>query len=371
MRKNAKRRGDKFRQRIAFNIAKRALLGNKHNPLDMQINDFMLALQQTDLADISGDTDLSERTYIYGWQGGKRSNLKTRSALETLVNTNQKNLSDQNKLIEEDKKLHFRNAPDPERDWKNRLVNEDGVTVGYLPGIELSPSKWIAREASKDILHAHIEAIDQLGMRYTSDSIKSCFEKLYHLHSRWDPDGGSYFYEVLVNPYDTDFQNIEMSDGVLEFSEPDCFVHIFDYYSPAKISEYLVSIPLFKDISKHPLLDFWIIDYATSVLLFYWLMYSRRMKKYMGTIPNCAHKAREKVGAGKSLFWEVNGIGTALSYLSIYATKNSHYERYYENFSLYSRRYEEILNSFGITKSEISGELADFSKRNTERVITA
>lgn len=369
MDKDKSLRGDKFRQRVAFNIAKHALIGKKHKPLFAQANDFMRHLEQSSLAFESGETEISKGTYYNGWSYETKSNLKTRAVLDAIVKANPKNLEEMMRLIDYDKSLHLRNVPAGEK--INRLVNEDGITVGYFPGIELSPSKWIAREASKDIFHAHLDAIDQLGMAYTSYTIKSCFEKLYDIHSRWDPDGGSYFYEVLINPYVTDFKNIEMSDGVLEFSEPDCFVHIYDYFSPAKISEYLVSIPLFKDISKHPLLDFWIIDYATSVLLFYWLMYSRRMNKYFGSIPNCAHEAREKVGAGKSLFWEVNGIGTALSYLSIYATKNSHYQRYYENFSSYSRRYEEILNSFGITKSEISGELTDFSKRNTDRVITA
>lgn len=355
-------RGDKFRQRVAFNLAKQALLGKGHNPLDMQINEFMRSLQQSVLADPSGETELSERTYIYGWKGEKRSNLKTRSALDLLVKDNHKNLRDLNKRVEDDKKLHFRNSP--ESDLKSRVVNKDGISVGYFPGIELSPSKWIAREASKDIFHAHLEAIDQLGMDYTSDAIQSCFSKLFQIHLRWDPDGGSYFYEALDDPYTTDFQFAEMNDGSIEFFEPDCFIHVYDYYSPARISEYLVSIPLFKDISRDPLLDFWIIDYATSVLLFYWLMYSRRMRKMLVTLPNCAHETREKIAAGKSLFWEENGVETALSYLSVYPTKNIHYEQYYENFSSYRRRYEEILHSFGITKEEIIAELRAYSQRN-------
>lgn len=361
-------RGDKFRQRVAFNLAKQAMLGKRHNPLDMQINEFMRSLEQSVLADSSGETELSERTYIYGWKGEKRSNLKTRSALDLLVKDNHKNLRDLNKRVADDKKLHFRNAS--ESDLKNKVVNQDGISVGYFPGIELSPSRWIARDASRDIFHAHLEAIDQLGMVYTSDAIQSCFSKLFQIHLRWDPDGGSYFYEALVDPYATDFQSAEMNDGSIEFFEPDCFIHVYDYYSPARISEYLVSIPLFKDISRHPLLDFWIIDYATSVLLFYWIMYSRRMNGMLGTVPNCAHETREKIAAGKSLFWEDNGVETALSYLSVYSTKNIHYEQYYENLSLYSRRYEEILNSFGITKKEIIEELTAFSERILDFVIT-
>jgi len=361
-------RGDKFRQRVAFNIAKLALIGKKHKPLFAQANDFMRHLEQSSLAFESGETEISKGTYYNGWSCETKSNLKTRAALDAIVKANPKNLEEMIQLIDYDKSLHLRDVPEGER--KNRLVNEDGITVGYFPGIELSPSRWIARDASRDIFHTHLEAVDQLGMSYTSDAIQSCFSKLFQIHMRWDPDGGSYFYEALVDPYATDFQSAEMNDGSIEFFEPDCFIHVYDYYSTARISEYLVSIPLFKDISRHPLLDFWVIDYATSVLLYYWLMYSRRMKGMLGTVPNCAHETREKIAAGKSLFWEDNGVETALSYLSVYSTKNIHYEQYYENFSLYSRRYEEILNSFGITKKEIIEELTAFSERNLDFVIT-
>lgn len=361
-------RGDKFRQRVAFNIAKQALIGKKNKPLFAQANDFMMTLQQSSFALESGEVGLSRGTYYNGWKFKTRSTLKTRAILDAIVKINQNNLEEMNLRVNHDKRFHQRNLPVTER--KNRLVNQDGINVGYFPGVELLPSKWICREANKDIFHAHLESIDQLGMGYSSDTIQNCFTKLIQIHSRWDPTGGSYFYEALVDPYITDFDYAEMNDGAIEFFEPDGFIHVYDYYSPAKISEYLVSIPMFKDISTHPLLDFWVIDYATSVLLFYWLMYSRRMKRMLGAVPNCAHEAREKIVAGKSLFWEENGVETALSYLSVYSTKNIHYEQYYENFSLYSRRYEEILNSFGITKKEIIEELTAFSERNLDFLIT-
>ena len=83
MKKNT---GDKFRQRIAFNLAKKCLLGDKHNPSEPQEDLFMLEFSYTDFAKENGKASLDTRTYKNGWLGKSKSHLRVQDLLDKIVN---------------------------------------------------------------------------------------------------------------------------------------------------------------------------------------------------------------------------------------------------------------------------------------------
>lgn len=82
MKKNT---GDKFRQRIAFNLAKKCLLGDKHNPSEPQEDLFMVKFSYTNYAKENGKTSLDTRTYKNGWLGKSKSHLRVQDLLDKIV----------------------------------------------------------------------------------------------------------------------------------------------------------------------------------------------------------------------------------------------------------------------------------------------
>jgi len=109
MAKEKQKTGDKFRQRIAFNLAKECLLGDIHDPSIPQEDLFLSALTRSNFASRDGDQVVGVRTYKSGWHGQQRPQRWLQVLLDEIVQEYaEEKLSKWNARIELNKSLHER-----------------------------------------------------------------------------------------------------------------------------------------------------------------------------------------------------------------------------------------------------------------------
>jgi hypothetical protein len=420
--KEKQKAGDKFRQRIAFNLAKECLLGGKHDASMPQEDLFLTALASSSLAPQDGDQLIGIRTYKRGWLGEQRPQRWVQILLDEIVTEFGENtLCDWNLRINQNKLLHERKlqialdniassegvlAYTMERQGKifqesakaalerSKLAYEelnlsgdysDGIYVGYFPGIDTTPSRWINRSAINDVLHEHLVALDVACMDYSATNIIGCNKLLYRIHERWNPHGANCFFECMefgqsdfIQLDENDYlrktielkrYNDQATDGLdkhifEKFIVPDNVYQTYDVFSPAKISEFLTSIPISKNISEHPLLDFWVLEFASSVAAFYWLVeaYRRRDGAYKIRHEQSI-KTLDMVSFCYGLLWGGEDLEQCLCRLDIFP-KSVFYEDYFDAFTIIRNKYHEILNHFGINVSEVQKAFEEFHNEN-------
>lgn len=416
MKKNT---GDKFRQRIAFNLAKKCLLGDKHNPSEPQEDLFMLEFSYTDFAKENGKASLDTRTYKNGWLGKSKSHLRVQDLLDKIVNKfGNSQLSEWSERQEQSKYLHERslykalgdithhqgwhqyaikNSPEifqnqaeyaVERakktyeDMKSSGDYKDGINLSYIAGVDTEPSRWVNRSAINDVLHEHLNALDVMCMDYSATNIDVCNKLLSRIHGRWNPHGANCFFEFMDFSHSDfmcrdegdyarkveEFKRSNYTDGlrrtiVEKFIIPDNIYQTYDVFSPARISEFLTSIPISKDISEHPLLEFWILEFASSVAGFYWLVDAYRRRDGYAVIPQQSMKTLDAVSGGYDLLWGSSDIQQCLCQLGIY-TRSEFYDDYHAIFSKVRVEYRSILKRFGIDVAELQDILKEFHSKN-------
>lgn len=413
--------GDKFRQRIAFNLAKECLLGDIHDPSMPQEDLFLDALTRSNFASRDGNQVIGIRTYKSGWHGNQRPQRWLQALLDDIVQEYaEEKLCEWNARIALNKHLHERKlqmALDHiassegllaytmekqdkifqdsahsalERSKKQyeelKLSGEyrDGLHIGYFPGVDIKPSHWINRTAINDVLHEHLFALDVKCMDYSKENIVECNKLLTRIHERWNPRGSNCFFECM-DFSQTEFIHFDEGDYlkkfislngsydptkdafdpniISRFKSPDNVYQTYDVFSPAKISEFLTKIPISKDISNHPLLEFWVMDFASSVAAFYWLFEAYRRRDGYKIVPELSRRSLDIMEAGDKLLWREADIQECLCQLDIY-TDSVFYKEYHDIFSLIRSKYHAILKQFGIDVSEIKDLFTDFYNKN-------
>lgn len=417
MKKEKQRSGDRFRQRIAFNLAKECLLGNKHDPSIPQADLFIDALSQSKLASADGTQRLEKRTYKSGWFGERKPQRWLQALLDDISHEyGGDKLVEWNERIALDKSLHERKLQEVLAEissCEGFLANEtkdqhsqyrkfaemrlqsskaeyeklcssgggrDGLYVGYFPGVNKQPSNWINRNIVNDVLHEHLIAIDVACLEYTKENISECNKLLNRIHERWNPHGSNCFFE-FKDFSQSDFITLDEGDYlkkviklngsfdfgkdrfdphiVARFKSPDSVYQIYDVFSPARISEFLISIPISKNISDHELLDFWLLDFASSVVSFHWLFEAYRRRDGYKIMPELNIRALDLMAAGLELFWGEEDIQSCLCRMDIFSD-SAFYEVYQCQFRLIRERYKSLLQQFGINVAEVKELLTDF-----------
>lgn len=419
--KEKQKSGDKFRQRIAFNLAKECLLGDIHDPSIPQEDLFLGALTRSNFASRDGNQVIGIRTYKSGWHGQRRPQRWLQALLDEIVQEYAKEkLSEWNARIALNKSLHERKlqmaldhiassegllaytmgkqdkifqdsakvALERSKKQYEALIlsgeYRDGLHIGYFPGVDIKPSNWINRNAINDVLHEHLFALDVKCMDYSKENIAECNKLLNRIHERWNPHGSNCFFECM-DFSQTEFIHFDEGDYlkkfvslngrydptkdafdphiISNFKSPDNVYQTYDVFSPAKISEFLTRIPISKDISSHPLLDFWVMDFASSVAAFYWLFEAYRRRDGYKVVPELSSRSLDILDVGNKLLWGENDIQECLCQLDIYPD-SVFYNEYHNIFSLIRSKYRSILSQFGIDVSEIKDLFADFYQRN-------
>ena len=410
-----KRAGDKFRQRIAFNLAKECLLGKKHNPSEPQVDLFMAEFLSSNFSDKDNKTTLDVRTYENGWIGKSKPHIEKQLLLDDIVSEyKEKRLAqwlERNKNNESihDRKLHIAfeqisicegqsrsvgkvqggtalhqysinaavRAKKTYRDLESTGNFKDGITMSYYPGVDVQPSRWIKRNAINDVLHEHLLAIDIMTMEYSSSNIVVCDQFLNRIHKRWNPHGGNHFFEqmnfsqsdyiYLDEDVDSGKTNALISTNELygtlykcieRYKSPDNVYETYDKFSPLKICDFLISIPFSKDISKHPLLDFWLLEFASATAGFHWLS----EKTHGGgsrPMEVSSTKLLDNMSFGYELLWGNIDVAGCLSFIDIYPSSVL-YISYHAIFSKIRTEYKSILKRFGIDVSELQMLLKNY-----------
>jgi hypothetical protein len=348
--------GAKFRYRIAYNLAKECLLGKEHIP----------SKPQEDLLIKKISMRLS--TFRDGWHGLQKPQTNTHDMLDALVSGYIEN------RLQAWKHRSVRNAT-----LKNAALTPT-FKVSYFPGVDMKPSNWIKKEAINDVLHEHLCALEARCLIASSkDKIDACEKDLKKIHERWVPDGSNCFF-ASFDLYSSEYGYIDMlksiraREGLKKIEKeggltttvldkviaPKKPIDIYDFFSPASVCQFLAAIPISNNITKHSLLDFWIMEFASSVLVvqglidgFYW--------KNSETFQT-PKEMEDILTAGYELFWGESDVKVALMHLNIHSS-SIFYDEYYKAFSLFRTRYAEILNEFGISVAELQDVFNEYTYR--------
>ena len=370
--KNKENLGAKFRYRIAFNLAKECLLGKEHVPSEPQENLFFNKFKGTEFADTAGNIKFDARTFKSGWSGARKPQTEKQSLLDEIVNTFSGNNLKEWKL-RSDKNVALKNA-----------TETSIFTVGYYPGVDIQPSNWIKKEAHNDLLHEHFCALEARCLIGTSiDKIEACNQELKKIHQRWAPNEENFFFEYF-DLYGSDNEYIDLVESIQtrevikkieeegglataiidKVIEPKRAIDAYDFFSPASVCQFLSAMPLSNNITEHPLLDFWIVELASSVLVvqgladgFYW----GNLDTYQ-----TPKEMEDVLSTGFELLWGYSSIDICLKkYLKISKT-NIFYDEYHKAFSLFRDRYAEILNEFGISVKELQDVFNEYAAQELQ-----
>jgi hypothetical protein len=382
MKKDKKKASDKFRQRIAFNLVKECILGKDHNPFEPQVKILKAAIKKSDFVRENGQNIIDLRTYENGWLGKSRPQLRLQGSLdEIIIKLGKVKLNEWTKREQKNQKLH--NIALPEA-----MAGITPRQMSYLPGVDTQPSRWIKREAINDVLHEHLNALDVLSMDCSFDNIDKCNNFLYKIHFRWDPHGKNYFFKCMdfnqddfIHFDDADYKkqyiglhgnfdsNKDCFDPsiIVEFKSPENIYQTYDVFSPAKINEFLLSIPISTDITEHPLLEFWTLEFASATAAFIWLVEAYHTRDAQMFIYEQTRKTLDTTSFGHDLFWRDTDIQQCLCKLNIFH-HTAHYERYYDLFNAVRNQYRSTLLKFGINISEIQLIVKNFHDKNVKIV---
>ena len=411
---------DKYRQKVAFNIVKACLLNELHNPFELQekllctklpadldLRTFktgwhnktipkektLKILDKIVLSDVHKNSEIYKKISL----NTQYHNLPLSKIVESLNQCeealNNDSECEENLNSELKKDIFYANTNICRYEYENAKAaidtfkeneknhhNKDQLSMAYFPGVVLKASAWLSKSQINDPLHLHFLALDVLFMSNHKDlKLKKteCENILEDIHQRWNPTLGNAFFESVdidESEYQyllpADFKNNKLDENigrdglyyaVLEpiIYSPKCLSRSFDPIDKFKIIQFLASIPLSNNVEKNPLIDLFVLDFASATAVFMGLFDNQNTKNEI----DCYEDEKTNgMNLGYDLFWSENSISSCLANINI-TTRHPFYNEHYRNFEFIRNQYEVILNRFGIKKSEVLESVDTYIKK--------